>query len=578
MVRAKKKMKNEKMKYDLCARDFSEALFCDCVRDIYHFFFIFARVYIKPFLGDKEMKRKLSTKQSIVMIKKPGILNLGLDCLLKIFAFLDLEFEQANHLGRCCKLFNIITSSQSFTKLLNPTLIYPFKEKIFNIILKFNNLASLRIDNSFISWETLSTIGSIVGLKQFSLNYCTIDKLSGLLLNEMFENKFSNLESLQLECCRKSLGFLEFMGSTLKMLVILPSVDVQIRDLGQSLSDSHFLPSLESLKLKNVRDETHDMKWLSSCINLVNLDMNCYSWKVLDIISNMSKLEALCLSDRVYGERLLDVNCLSKLIALKTLSLQVTRLKNLCKLSQLNELTTLEIEYTEDFQVPSFRNLSNLIIGRSKHFQLPASINSLTFLQIRHSSVTDDNIKSICTFSNVQTLDFFGSSVLPNQFDISSLVNLVYLNLQLTTEIIEDSFRSMQHLVKLRELTVGIVPNYTNIINGQKRTISKRSCEYLRNIKSLNTLRFTLCDIQDLSRLDNLIELDLQHCASSDLHCLCGFSKLVYLDLRCSRINNSEVLSFKKMKGLRQLGLSGCKIDDGVKEKLKTSHRKLRIF
>ncbi len=356
------------------------------------------------------VKRKLSTKQLMKSTKKPPILNIGSDCLLKIFAFLDLQLGQANRLGQCCQSFNFLISSQPFTILLRPILMCCSMMKIKNLQLKLNNLTSLTLLNTHVSWEMLFIIGSIVNLKQFDLRHCDIDEL--VPDNQMFENKFPKLETFKLKFFNMNFGFLRFLGSTLEKLVISLLSSVLYIDLGQLLLDTHFLPSLKCIKLKHINDKTN-MKWLSSCLNLVELDVECYSWKVLEAISSISKLEALRLADRGMGDQL-DVGCLNQLSSLKKLSLQTPYVKNLCTLSNLNKLTTLELECIEDFQVPSFRNLTTMIISQCAQFQLPVSMDSLTSLNLRFSRITKANLKSVDAFSNLQSIVLFGAVCIDN--------------------------------------------------------------------------------------------------------------------------------------------------------------------
>ncbi len=223
---------------------------------------------------------------------------------------------------------------------------------------------------------------------------------------------------------------------------------------------------------------------------------------------------------------------------------------NISALSNLPNLTSLNLEYCKKLTELSLSNLPNLrnlsLSACSKLTDISALSNLLNLASLNLSvchSLTD--ISALSNLVNLTSLDLSSCSSLTDISALSNLPNLTSLDLSSCSSLTDIS--ALSNLPNLTSLNLEYCEQLTDI-------------SALSNLPNLTSLNLEYCeqltDISSLSNLVHLTSLNLEYCKKlTDISALGNLVNLTSLDLSwCERLTNLSGLG--NLVNLTSLNLS----------------------
>ena len=300
-----------------------------------------------------------------------------------------------------------------------------------------------------------------------------------------------------------------------------------------SILKAESFQKLEKLKITGriKDDDDSPIEGLKELKTLILISNNCMTYKNISYLRNLNKISVLDLG----GNLLKDINVLTQLPSLRSLSLQGCSLTELSILNHKNfmKLEKLYIGLNREIKDYSFlQNLQNL--DTLNVYQ--NNINRIDFIDLLNSElVTEFNLGNniisdytpLLRFNNLKNLSLYNNKITSIEFLTNrNFGNLEYLNL--------DNNR--------------LIKDYNP----------------LKTLKKLKTIKLSNCSITNLSFLknDNLDEVDSIYLSSNkieDISFLSSFTKLKYLNLYNNKqqdLNSLNNLYFCEKITELQLGMT----------------------
>ena len=218
-----------------------------------------------------------------------------------------------------------------------------------------------------------------------------------------------------------------------------------------------------------------------------------------------------------------------ELRSLKMEAKNASAIKNISALSELTNLTTLELPC-------GLQDISPL-----------SSLTNLQYLYLENNQISD--FSALSNLTNLRSLTLYNnqiSDIRALSSALSGLTNLKRLNLSINQ--ISD-ISALSGLANLEQLQLG---------SNQISDISILNS--LSNLKRLDLYSNQISDISALSGLINLEQLYLSNNQISDISALSDITKLTFLDLKENEISDISALS--GMINMKQLYLSNNQISD----------------
>ena len=171
---------------------------------------------------------------------------------------------------------------------------------------------------------------------------------------------------------------------------------------------------------------------------------------------------------------------------------------------------------------------------------------SLTELTLSGMYLTEEDIASIRSMTNLAHLSLQYCSIEGDHAPLSSLTNLTSLDLR---------YNNISDLTPLSALT-----NLKSLELGGNQISDLTPLSALTNLTNLNLQGNQISDIAPLSALTNLTVLDLSYNLLDDIGPLSGLTNLTWLSLRDNQI--SDIAPLSGLANVDDLSLSGNRISD----------------
>ncbi len=333
-----------------------------------------------------------------------------------------------------------------------------------------------------------------------------------------------------------------------------------------SISHNHVLRNLEPL---------------AELTELRELDMSHTLIGDLSPIRNLNKLEILNLE----GSAVSSLDAIRYLTSLKELngaSTQISSLEVLANLPQLLDLDLQSTPFEESEPLSNLINLKHLNLKSTKpnNYHGLSGLKSLTDLNLSSSSIT--HLNDLSSLENLQNLNIDSTRVTQlsplSQLTALSILQANYtpvsdiLPLQNNPELraiyCDNSKITMQKATEFMDKKPGCLVVYNsqnlltwwNDLSQEWKNIFKKSYqlaepltkEQLHQLMSRETLSLAynqqIDDIQSLTMLHRLENLNLEHTRISDLSPLAGLNNLKVLN-----INNTPIISLEPLSGMQNL-------------------------
>ena len=445
------------------------------------------------------------------------------------------------------------------------------EEAVTEIIGAKSTLKTLLFNDSFAVDDEFSKICRIEGLEELTLygNIKEIEKISQLTNLKKLTIRSDKLDNLAILSELKSLTYLDLQ-------------DTGISDI-QPLSE---LTNLTHLILSNT--ETADLTPLSALTNLTYLNLDgCSMIENFSPISELKKLTHLNLSStkiseiaylsdipalsvlNLRGTSVSDFNALAHLKNLTDLDLQNTNITDLSVLSELTGLTRLNLKNTKIDDLTYLSGLTELtyldLDGCTNVYQLPSmsELKNLSYLNLSYTEITD--LTPLFAVPDLTDLRMCGT-VITNLDTLSALKKLNRLDLS-RTEITD--LTSLSELTELTDLdlhycqgTIDLsvlsgLNNLTQLNLGGTEATSLAALAGFTNLNKLDLSRIEINDLTPLSKLTNLVDLNLYLCTlNCDPSPLANLKNLTVLNLSSTEITNITALS--GLTNLSELNLESC--------------------
>lgn len=353
------------------------------------------------------------------------------------------------------------------------------------------------------------------------------------------------------------------------------------------------LKELTNITDVNVSDnkEIFNLDPLSEMSELTYLD--CSGTEVTDInpIRNLSKISHLDISNT----NVTNITNLKYATNIETLRADSTNINNISVVSSFSKLKNLYMQSTDVFDLSPLSNCSNLFILNVSNTAIDSitALSNLTELYDLNVSYTDvSDLSPLSAADKLHFLNVEGTQV-TELSPLSSLTNLneincsntavtqlmplkdtkylkrVYCDNSLVTKDEAYEFMKLNNKVlvinetKTLELWWEDLPSYwKKLLMGNKQSGFSPSKAELHSIIQIKSLKIDknsfVLDLNPISRLTNLEELDLSGSSITDLSQLSGLYHLKKLDISNTNITNIDVL--QNNKELKELNIENTKI------------------
>ena len=407
------------------------------------------------------------------------------------------------------------------------------------------------------------------------------------------------LENLNgIENCSKlhTLTIIDVKIKEYKQLTLLNNIEtlyvqgpVELKDIVDNIKDYNKLRdlSLYSANLENV-ELLSKLKNIES-LNKLNLGANkIKNVKPLEDLKNLTELDL--------GSNLItDISPLKELTKLKLLNLRKNNIKDITPLSENKELMNLNLK--ENPQIEGDRNkyseegikaldeISKILERNGKIYLDTNQIRLFNnYKDINLSSQNLTNLEILDGYNNLETLNLnFNRLTLEDkksQEILSNMSNLKYLYLQNQNNLLTN----ISAINNLKNLKILYIEQNDNINLQQIEDVISNldnlrlSTEALKTIKNCNTDKIQklnidysmyLTEIPDLSQFNNLKKLSMINLQGvKDFSIISKLSNIEILTLSANDLHG-KLPDFSKMKSLKVLSLSNCKLWNEDLEKLK---------
>jgi len=320
---------------------------------------------------------------------------------------------------------------------------------------------------------------------------------------------------------------------------------------------------------------------LSELTELTELDLSHTLIGDLSPIRNLNKLEVLDME----GSAVSSLDAIRYLTSLKELngaSTQISSLEVLANLSQLLDLDLQSTPFEESAPLTNLINLKhlNLKSTQPEDYKGLSGLNSLTDLNLASSSIT--RLDDLASLENLQNFNIDSTRVTQlsplSQLPALSILQANYTSISDLTPLqnnpalraiyCDNSKITMQQATEFMDKKPGclVVYNSQNLLtwwNGlsqEWKNIFKKSYqltepltkEQLHQLMSRESLSLSynpqITDIQPLSMLHRLEDLNLEHTRIADLSPLAGLNNLETLN-----ISNTLISSLEPLSGMQNL-------------------------
>ncbi|MEY8762579.1 MULTISPECIES: leucine-rich repeat domain-containing protein [Clostridium] len=471
------------------------------------------------------------------------------------------------------------------------------------------NLTSLKTlnlaDNRNLNTKSISLLNELPQLESLNLSGTTINDLS--LLSGLKNLQCLNLQTLSLD----SGQFINTSG--LKDLKNLKELDLSGNgwNINSDLSELEDLTKLQILKLgatklksTSVLSQLKDLRYLDLSNNPINDD--------LEGLEGLTNLQTLLLNKNFQwgtDDKISDISALSNLKDLTTLDLSYNQISDISSLSGLKNLQSLNLQNNKVSNITPLKDylsalkLLDLMGNQITDISGLEGLSALTTLNLCGNEIEKiDEADELKGLTSLTDLNLNGNKLV----DISGLSELESLkSLELNDNPISD-ITPLSGLTGLQSLSlsntqldnIDVLENLTNLQlldlrqgNGKKlKNISALSnltklqslflysneisnitpLEKLIGLKSLDLSHNQITGVSILKDLTNLTNLDLGYNQISDITPLGGLTNLQSLDLS----RNSGITDLNSLKGLTNLTslkLYGITINESKQQDLKKS-------
>ena len=282
-----------------------------------------------------------------------------------------------------------------------------------------------------------------------------------------------------------------------------------------------------------------------------------------------------------------DLAGLELATALESLHLHENRIRDLSPLSELTGLTHLDLRKNDIFDLAPLSELSGLEVLDLSQNPI-AEINPLSgliglrVLVLDNTNVTYTDVLALPQLSRLEVLGLAGLGI----SDVQALAEIPLRELNLASNRIAD-ISALAGLANLSSLyldnnRITDISALAGLINLRELRLSRNSIADIGALTDLVALRvlnlksnYAISDIQALSKLTGLFDLDLGYNAISDITVLEGITNLAYLNLDNNAI--SDITPVKELVGLRYLGLNENRISDVAPLSELTSLKELHL-
>jgi internalin A len=298
-------------------------------------------------------------------------------------------------------------------------------------------------------------------------------------------------------------------------------------DWGESLLELIFPWQLEGI-----------LRWLMD----LESDDAAEIWRRFEKVAAEAPRTALVLG----GGPMSDASPLSKLVALKSLSLRGTRVEDVGPLSKLARLERLDLKGTQVSDIAPLRHLHALLslnLSDTKVADIGAlgALKELTELNLTRTSVRD--LGCLRGHHNLQRLTLDGTR-LTDFSPLRTLRDLSFLNLSRT------DLGDLNDLSGLRKLSM--------LFLSRTRVSDLSPIRRLHSLQLLALQGTSVSDLGPLQQLHNLTSLDLGATNVWDLLPLRELENLIQLNLSSTRVE--DISPLYRLPRLRRLALRGAPV------------------
>ena len=375
----------------------------------------------------------------------------------------------------------------------------------------------------------------------------------------------------------------------------------QILDNGFTLIDdtitANIAPIYETLKLITKTTDidisnNQDITNLNPLTELTDLySLNCSNTKITDVspIRNLNKIKSLNISNTNVADisnlkyaniiqnfeanntSISDISIIAFYKDLTSLSLSNTNITDITPIAECSNLTSLNLSHTKIDSLGALRKLDklhNLNIGGTNVSDIEplSSLINLHFLNIDSTNVSD--LSPLSNLSKLNEINCSNTKVA----SLDALNNMMYLNKiycdnSLVTKEVADVYRKNKSNVlvinetRALELWWEELPSFwKTLLSSQNSTSIKPTKEELHSIINMRSLKLNdiIQDIEPISRLTNLENLDMSNSMIDDLTPLYALHNLKSLNLQNTKI--SDLTPLANNNELRVINIEGSKV------------------
>jgi len=276
----------------------------------------------------------------------------------------------------------------------------------------------------------------------------------------------------------------------------------------KELKGVHHLKNLQKLEFLDVSDANIEgIEFVQALPQLQHFFGGIKFHEELETIAQLKQLKTLVLDHN--EEQLTNLHFLSKLTALRKLSLQYNDIENVDSLRNLQHLTYLDLTFN---QVENLKGLAHLT-------------------QLKELNLSNNRLQG------------------KDLFSLEHLTHLKKLDL---------SFNQIYHFTALRQLT------QLEVLNLQaNQSIHISDLGFLANLSQLKELNLEQTNAQHLEELSHLQRLEKLHLSNNLLEDIQALASLTNLQKLTLQYNNIKVTSpLKQLKKLQYLDISHNPIED----------------
>ncbi len=307
------------------------------------------------------------------------------------------------------------------------------------------------------------------------------------------------------------------------------------------ITDIGALSGITSLRILNLEGlELTSIDALSELVSLNTLDLSLNDITSINALSKLTELNTLDLS----SNEITNIDALLTLTGLRTLNLdgfgprsynlEDTVAIDLNPLSEMTWLNTLSMRSNELIDLSVFstmKELASLDLSSNKISDITAlsEMDGLSTLDLSFNEIT--NIAALAGMTGLRTLYLDGIGLRPINFEVSVAIDLDPLSEMIWLNAL---FLQSNHITDISALST------------------------LKDLKTLDLSRNEISDIEVLSEMTKLSSLYLYYNNIVNVDALSNLSELSSLYLSYNNIVNIDALS--NLSGLSTLGLSNNKI------------------